>query len=452
MSDIFDVETIKQLDQQHHFHARTNPVQLAKEGPVFIDKGEGIYIYDETGRKIIDGLSGGYCTNIGYGNERICNAAYKAMQSLSYGINFGRKTDRWTAGLSKKLSLITPESFQHFFFSSTGSDAVESSIKMALYYWRLRGQPKKRQVIVRQHSYHGNTLFATGLSGIGSFPNPIGSVTDLISITDSPYWYAYGRGRSQKEFGLEAAAALEQKILDVGAENIAAFIGEPIQATCNVIIPPMSYWSEVRRICDQYDILLIADEVVTGLGKTGYMFGFQAFDFEPDLFVMAKGLSSGYFPVSSVAIGEKVSEVLQASDEPFPHGYTNCGHPVGSAVVLENIAVIEDEDLVEKVRQDIGPYLAQRLKEFLMYPCVGDVRSMGIICAIEIDMTKIEDGTQADSLKLVEKIGDLAWDKGLNARPVGTALGMIFPMIISKSQIDDAINILKVAFEEAVPC
>ena len=438
-------------DRLHHLHANTNPVQFAKVGPTLITRGEGVYIYTDDGHEVIDGMSGGWCTNIGYGNERLARAAYETTKQLSYTLTFGGRTNPWAAALSDKMAAITPEQYEQFFFASTGSDAVESAIKMALYYWHLRGQPKKRAIIGRELGYHGNTLFAAHLVGAQGYGAQYGfPLTDIVHRTDTPYWYRYGKGRSPQAFGLAAAAALEKKIQELGAQNVAAFIGEPIQATLGLIIPPDNYWPEVQRICKRYDILLIADEIVTGMGKTGNLFGFETFDFQPDIFTLAKGLSSGYFPISCVAIGSKVGELFQHTDRPFIHGFTHCGHPVGAAVALENIAVIEDDGLLEKVKHDTGPYLAARLKEFLEFPCVGEVQSSGIIGAIEIDITKVKPGAMEDSVALGTQIGEIAWKKGVNARPIGTTFGMMFPMIITRQQIDKAIGILKESIVEAL--
>ena len=451
MVDISNTDELKQQDKRHHFHANNNPVRFAKDGPSLISKAEGIYIYTDKDHKVIDGMSGGWCTNIGYGNERLSKAAYDTMRRLSYSLTFGGNTNPWAAALSDKMAAITPEQYQQFFFASTGSDAVESAIKMALYYWHLRDQPKKRAIIGRDLAYHGNTLFAAHLVGAEGYGADFGfPLTDLVHRVESPYWYRYGKGRSPESFAVDAAAALEQKILELGPENVAAFIGEPIQATLGLIIPPNNYWPEIQRVCEQYDVLLIADEVVTGMGKTGNMFGFQSFDFQPDLFTLAKGFSSGYFPISAVAIGAKVGELFKNTDKYFVHGFTNCGHPVGSAIALENIAVLEDEGLINRVKNDTGPYLESRLKEFLEFPCVGEVRSIGIIGAIEIDITKIKLGTLSESVSLGVKIGEIAWKNGLNARPIGTTFGMMFPMIITREQIDDAIDILKKSFKEAL--
>ncbi len=452
MVDVKYIERLKRLDRLHHFHANTNPVHFAEKGPSMITRAEGVYIYTDSGNKVIDGMSGGWCTNIGYGNERLCRAAYESMTQLSYNLTFNGTTNPWAAALSDKMAAITPEQYQHFFFASTGSDAVESAIKIALYYWHLRGQPEKRAIIGRDYAYHGNTLFASHLVGAEGYGAQYGfPLTDIVHRIESPYWYRYGKELDPQDFGRKAAAALEKKIKELGPENVAAFIGEPIQATLGLIVPPESYWPEIQRICKEYDILLIADEVVTGMGKTGSMFGFQKFDFEPDLFTMAKGFASGYFPVSCVAIGAKVEGLFQSTDKPFIHGFTNCGHPVGCSVALENIAVIEDENLLQKVRDDTGPYLANRLQELMEFPFVGEVKSMGIIGAVEIDVTKIKSGKIADSVALGARIGEIAWQKGVNARPIGTTFGMMFPMIITRKQIDDAIDILKQSYLEASP-
>jgi putrescine aminotransferase len=441
---------LSEMDRHHHLHANTNPVEFSKEGPTLLARGNGIYLSTADGHEVIDGMSGGWCTNVGYGNERLCKAAFEAMRELSYTLTFGGRTNRWAAALSNKLAAITPAQYQSFFFASTGSDAVESAIKMALYYWHLAGRPKKRAIISRDLGYHGNTLFAAHLVGETGYGAQFGfPLTDIVHHVASPYWYRFANGQSRAEFGRKAATALETKINELGAENVAAFIGEPLQATLGLIIPPDTYWPEVRRICERYDVLLIADDIVTGLGKTGYPFGFEAFGFEPDLFTLAKGLSSGYFPISCVAVGSKVSEVLQNANRPFIHGFTNCGHPVGAAVALENILVIEDEHLIEKVAQESGPRLASRLAEFTQFPFVGEVSSLGIIGSIEIDISKVGGGGLTDSVALGARIGQIAWKNGVNARPIGSTLGMMFPMIITERQVDDALDRLKVSFAEA---
>jgi putrescine aminotransferase len=445
-----DAAALADQDRLHHLHGYTSPTELQRLGPTMIVRGKGVYIYTADGREIIDGMSGGWCTHVGYGDARIAKVAYETMLELSYAHTFGRRSNPWVAALSAKMAEITPAQYEQFFFGSTGSDAVESALKLALYYWHLRGKPAKRAIIGRDFAYHGNTLMAAHLVGLEGYGTQYGfPLTDLFHRIEAPYWYRFGRAQSPEEFGKSAAAALERKILELGPENVAAFIGEPIQATLQLIIPPESYWPEIQRICERHDVLLISDEVVTGMGKTGRMFGFQKFQFEPDLLTLAKGFSSGYFPVSCVGVGSKVGEALQKSDREFVHGFTNCGHPVGAAVALENIGVIESEGLLEKVGAELGPHLSRRLQEFSKFGFVGEVRSMGIVGAIEIDVTRVKPGVLADSVAFAREIGEIAWRKGVHARPIGTTCAMMFPMIITRAQIDRAMDIFAESFAEA---
>ena len=435
-------------DRLHHFHPMTNPVTFFREGPEIIERAEGVYIYTSDGRKIIDAGSGLANVNIGYGNERLCNVAFETMKQLSFGHSYAGRSNPWTAALSEKLVSITPEQFQSIFFASTGSDAVESAVKMAWRYWRLRGKSQKHILLSRKHSYHGNTIVAASLTGSdkalhAQFGLPL---RDMIHLMDSPFWYRYGREKTPEEFGLIVAQSLENRINEIGAENIAAFIGDPIQTGGGTIIPPSTYWPEVRRICDKYDILLIADEVISGFGKTGKLFGFENFGFEPDMFVMAKGLSSGYFPISAVAIGEKVAQILKSADETFAHIFTNCGHPVGAAIALENIDIINEEKLVERVSDDVGPYFSQRLQELLTFPCIGEVRPLGVLGGIEVDVTTINGLSQSDNDLVTEKLVSAAWNRGMAVRGAGLAL----PMIISRTQIDEIIDILKCSLHDVV--
>lgn len=446
MLEFTELEKLASLDRAHHLHPITNPVLLSEQGPTMISKAEGVYIYTSEGRKIMDIGSGVANVNIGYANERLCKMAYQTMKQLSFAHTQNGRSNPWVAELSEKLNELTSENYQQFFFASTGSEAVESAVKMALYYWQVKKQPKKRAVIARHHSYHGNTMLAGSLTGIPFFHSQFGLPLEGIYLADAPYWYRYGKGRSKEQFGLDVANSLEAMITDIGAENIAAFIGDPVQTGGGTIIPPNTYWPEVRRICDEYDILLIADEVISGFGKTGQLFGFQNFSYEPDMFVMAKGMSSGYFPISSVALSDKVCNILQQRNEVFAHVFTNCGHPVGCAVALENIAIIEEEKLTQKVRDDIGPYFSRRLQELLEFPCVGEVRSLGVLGAIEFDLEKIGAASQISNAAFNERFIDIAWQKGVAFRGGGLAL----PMIITQAQLDDAIEILKDSLQEAL--
>jgi putrescine---pyruvate transaminase len=446
MTERSNTANLAEQDRAHHVHPMTNPVALRKSGPEMIMRGEGVYLHLEDGRKVIDAHSNLANVAIGYGNRRVCDAAAKAMETLSYDHTLLGRSNPWAAALSAKLAEITPRQYQYFFFASSGSEANESAIKMALYYWRLKGRPSKRKIISRRGAYHGNTLFATSLTGIETYHKQFGpSVSDLIHHADSTHWYKEANGRSREEFCYDLVQSLERQILALGPETIAAFVGEAIQT--GYILPHELYWPEVRRLCDRYEILLIADEIVSGFGKSGKMFGFESFGYEPDLFTMAKGITSGYFPLSSVAVGTQVAEAMQGSNETFAHLFTNSGHPVGAAVALANISVIEEQKLVERAGQEIGPHLARRLPEILEFPVVGEVRHCGVMGALEIDVRKADPTAHpSQNAPLLEKIAALCWQRGAYVR-AGCLL--CFPMISSIAEIDTVIDILKESIAEA---
>lgn len=439
-----NLAVLSEEDKRHHLHPLTNPTSFRANGPDMVTRGEGIYLYLQDGRRVMDTTSALWNVTLGYGNRRLCQAAFNAMEQLSYGHLIVGRSNPWAVALTAKLAEITPEQFQSFFLASTGSEAIESCIKIALYYWRLRGKPNKRAIIGRRRSYHGNTMFAASVTGIEQFHTQFGlPLSSMIHHAESTHWYLDGKGRSREEFCREIIESLEKQILAIGSENIAAFVGEPIQT--GMIIPPESYWPQVRQLCSRYDILLIADEVVTGFGKTGRMFGFEHFGFEPDLFAMAKGISSGYFPVSAVAVGRKVADVMHGANEVFAHVFTNCGHPVGGAVALETIAIIQEQRLVERMRDVIGPYFNRRLRELREIPCVGDVRSMGAMGAFEVDVSGgAGTATPAENEAFLGKVISAAWNRGIVVR----GGGMCLPMIITEQQIDEAMGILRDAITE----
>jgi putrescine aminotransferase len=436
-----NLTNLSEKDRNSHLHPFTNPVLLRNSGPEMITGAEGIHLITSDGRRVLDASSALGNVSLGYGNERLCQAAAETMRKLSFSHTILGRSNPWAAELTAKLAEISSPNFPYFFLASTGSDAIESSVKIALRYWRLRGLPEKKCFISRRLSYHGNTLFATSLTGIETYHHQFGlPFGDNIYYADAPYWYRFGNGQDKEAFGKAVAEALEQQILSIGPENIAAFVGDPIQTGGGTIIPPDSYWPEVRRICTEYDILLIADEIVTGFGKTGKMFGFQSFDFEPDLFAMAKGLSSGYFPISAVGVGAKVADLMQYTDEVFAHIFTNSGHPVGAAVALQTIAVLEDEGLVDRVQNDIGPYFAGRLSELLAIPQVGEVRSKGVMAAIDFNVPPDQQGA------LQGRVGQLAWERGVATRGATLCL----PLVITRGEIDQVVDTLNDVIADAV--
>jgi putrescine aminotransferase len=443
--EIDDKEDVRRADVRNHLHPVTNPTSLKNNGPVVVTGGNGIYVQID-GRTYIDGFSGLGCVNVGYGNERLCNVAHTAMKRLSFCHSFLSQSNLDAARLSSKLSALTEGYFDKFFFASTGSDANESVVKLAYYYWKLRGQSKRKILLAREYGYHGNTVLATALTGIPhyhhQFDLPLGAVVHHVKTS---YPYRGGKGLTSDEQAQVAISSLVAAIDSIGAENIAAFFVEPIHGAGGIIMPSDGYLKGVQDVCNRYDILLVADEVVTGFGKTGSMFAYQHYGFEPDIISLAKGITSAYFPLSAVGLSRRVSAVLSAADEDFEHGFTNSGHPVGAAVALENIEIIEGDGLLDNVSGTLDPILRRWMKKFSRHPAVGDARSLGVIGALDFC---VGDSVEKQTA-FCEHVGREAFRNGLITRPIGPVLGLLFPLITTAEELERALGILELAVESA---
>ncbi|MBT7205446.1 MAG: aminotransferase class III-fold pyridoxal phosphate-dependent enzyme, partial [Deltaproteobacteria bacterium] len=365
------------LDSRHFMHPFTNTKDLGRRGTRVITRAEGVYLLDSEGNQIIDGMAGLWCVNVGYGREELAKAAYEQLQQLPYYNSFFQCTHPPAIELSEKLAEISPPQFNHVFFVNSGSEANDTVLRMVRNYWKLLGQPQKRVLISRINGYHGSTVAGASLGGqkfiheIDDLPIP-----DIVHI-EQPYWYQNGGEHSPSQYGILAAQELEKKINELGIERVAAFIGEPIQGAGGVIVPPETYWPEIQRICDKYGILLIADEVICGFGRTGHWFGSEYFNIKPDLMPIAKGLSSGYLPIGGVMVSDRIADVIIGKGKEFAHGFTYSGHPAACVVASRNLEIIEREGLLEKVRNDTGPYLRQLWERFNEHPLVGEVRIVG---------------------------------------------------------------------------
>ncbi|MDA0288540.1 MAG: aspartate aminotransferase family protein, partial [Proteobacteria bacterium] len=367
------------LDSRHFMHPFTDTKDLGRKGTRVITKAEGVYLWDSEGNQIIDGMAGLWCVNVGYGREELAKAAYEQLQQLPYYNSFFQCTHPPAIELSEKLAEISPPQFNHVFFVNSGSEANDTVLRMVRNYWKLLGQPQKRVLISRINGYHGSTVAGASLGGqkfiheIDDLPIP-----DIVHI-EQPYWYQNGGELSPSEYGIFAAQELEKKINELGIERVAAFIGEPIQGAGGVVVPPETYWPEIQRICDKYGILLIADEVICGFGRTGHWFGSEYFNIKPDLMPIAKGLSSGYLPIGGVMVSDRIADVIIGKGKEFAHGFTYSGHPAACVVASRNLEIIEREGLVEKVQNDTGPYLSQLWEQFNDHPLVGEVRNVGLL-------------------------------------------------------------------------
>lgn len=448
----YDIAELKRLDVKHHLPAQQD-FKLIEDmgGSRIITHAEGCYIHDGDGNRILDGMAGLWCVNVGYGREELVEVAAEQMRELPFYNTFFKTVAPPTVMLAAKIAQIAGGNLQHVFYNASGSEANDTVFRMVRHYWKLKGEPKRKIFISRWNAYHGSTVAGVSLGGMkfmheqGDLPIP------GVEHVRQPYWFGEGFGQDPVEFGKACAASIEERILAVGPENVAAFIGEPMQGAGGVIIPPPGYWQEVEAICRKYGILLVADEVICGFGRTGEWFGHQTLGFTPDLVPMAKGLSSGYLPISAVAVSTEIVKVLKTGGD-FVHGFTYSGHPVSAAVALRNIEIIEREGLVARTRDDTGPYLANALKRLNDHPLVGETRSVGLLGAVEIvskpGTNERWGGKEGNAGPVVR---DYCIDNGLMVRGIRDTIVMCPPLTISHQQIDDLVDIIAKSLDQAYP-
>ncbi len=440
----FDIEELVLLDGEHHYHPFTDSKGLQNEGGTrIISRAEGVYLYDGENKRILDGMAGLWCVNIGYGRDELADVAYRQMKELPYYNTFFKTAHPPSIELAAKIASLLPDNFNKIFFANSGSEANDTQIRTVHHYWQCMGKPEKHHIISRENGYHGSTVAAATLGGMKPMHKQGGDLIPTIHRIMEPNHFKNGGDMTPEEFGRHAAKALEDKILELGPENVGAFIGEPVQGAGGVVIPPDSYWPEINRICKEYDILLICDEVICGFGRTGNWFGFQTFGIEPDLITMAKGLSSGYMPISATAMSDRVADTIIEKGGEFFHGYTYSGHPVACAVALRNIEIIEREGLVDHVRNVAGPHMAKRLKEFDDHPIVAQTRSVGLLGAIELVLNK----ETRERPKPDGKMGLACRDHFLSRTAIQRACGDTMvaspPLIITTEQIDELMAVAR---------
>ena len=425
------------LDRRHYLHPFTDYKALAAKGARVIVKAEGCYLYDSEGQQILDGMAGLWCVNVGYGRRELAEAAYRQLLELPYYNSFFQTAHPPAIELARQLVDLTPPQFNRVFFTGSGSEGNDTVVRLVRRYWDLLGQPDRKVIISRRNAYHGSTMAGASLGGMAFMHEQGGlPIPDIVHIAQ-PYWYGEGGDRSPAEFGLEAARELEKKILELGVNRVAAFIGEPIQGAGGVIIPPATYWPEIQKICDRYGILLVADEVICGFGRTGHWFGSNLYGLRPDLMTIAKGLSSGYLPIGGVMVGDRVADVLIDKGGEFAHGYTYSGHPAACAVASANLTILQQENLVPRTRDETGPYLAARWREIAEHPLVGEARSVGLIGALEL----VRDKATRQFFDQRGEVGticrDFCFQNGLIMRAVRDTMIIAPPLVISREQIDE---------------
>jgi len=433
----------QELDKEHHLHPFTDHKQLHEKRSRIITRADGVYIYDVDGNKILDGMSGLWCVNAGYGRDELVDAATQQMRELPYYNNFFQCSHPPAIELASALEEISQQQFQRVFFAGSGSESNDTIVRMVRTYWDLLEQPQRHTIISRKNAYHGSTVAAASLSGM----EPMHRQSELpipgIVHVEQPYWFGSDQSMSPEEFGIAAAKSIEEKINEIGSDKIAAFIGEPIQGAGGVIMPPASYWPEVQRICDEYGILLISDEVITGFGRLGEWFGADYYGIRPDFMPFAKGVTSGYLPLGGVFISDRVADVLIDKGGEFFHGYTYSGHPAACAVALANVRLLQREGLVERVKDDIGPYLQKGWQSLAEHPLVGEARMVGLMGALELVKSKrpVERFDEKQGVGTICR--DALIDNGLVLRAVGDTIVCAPPFTLTHKEADELIEIAR---------
>ncbi|MEE4348291.1 MAG: aspartate aminotransferase family protein [Paracoccaceae bacterium] len=439
---------LQALDAAHHMHPFSTQDTLAQRGARVITRADGVWITDSDGNRIIDGMAGLWCVNVGYGRDRLADVASRQMKELPYYNTFFMTTHVPAIALSQKLAEVAPGDLNHVFYAGSGSEANDTNIRMVRTYWAQKGKPDKKVIISRKNAYHGSTMAGASLGGMSGMHAQGGLPIPDIHHIDQPNWWAEGGDMSPEEFGLERARQLEQAIHDLGEDRVAAFIAEPVQGAGGVIVAPDTYWPEVQRICDKYEILLIADEVICGFGRTGNWFGSQTLNIRPHIMTIAKGLSSGYQPIGGSIVCDEVAAVIGACE--FNHGYTYAAHPVAAAVALENLNIIEEEGIIDHVRSDIGPYMKELWTGLTDHPLVGEAKIVGMMGSIALTPHKESRAKFASEPGTIGyMVRERCFANNLVMRHVGDRMIISPPLVMTRDEADILIERARKSLDEA---
>ncbi|WP_339690788.1 aspartate aminotransferase family protein [Celeribacter baekdonensis] len=441
---------LQALDAAHHMHPFTQGAELAQKGARIITSAQGVWLTDSEGEVILDAMAGLWCVNIGYGRQELVDAAARQMQQLPFYNTFFQTSTVPAIMLAKRLAELAPGDLNHVFFNGSGSDSNDTNLRMVRHYWAAKGQPERSIVISRWNGYHGSTMGAASLGGMKGMHAQGGLPIPGIVHIDQPDWWSEGGDMSPEDFGLERARQLEAKILELGADKVAAFIAEPIQGAGGVIVPPATYWPEIQRICKQYGILLVADEVITGFGRTGNWFGCQTMGITPDIMTCAKGITSGYIPLGASIVSTEIFNTLNEADE-FAHGYTYAGHPVACAVALENLRLLDEDGIVARAGSDIAPYLKEKWEALADHPLVGEAKIVGLMGSIALTPNK---ATRAKFASPAGTVGyycrERCFANNLIMRHVGDRMVISPPLVITKAEIDTLVERARRSLDETL--
>ena len=442
----YDNEDLRQKDRDHNIHPWTDFATFKQEGSEVMAEAEGVYVYNAEGERYMDGIGGLWCVNIGYGRDEMAQAMADQVRRIPYYSTFTHLTTPPAAELAAKLAQLAPASINHVFYGTGGSMANDTAIRVIHFYFNRLGKRTKKKVISRVDAYHGSTYLAMTMTGVKFDHDGFDLAPDLVHYVPAPHTYRRPDGMSVDDFCDEKVADLENKILELGPENVACFIAEPIMGGGGVIVPPPGYHARTKAVCEKYGVLYISDEVVTGFGRLGHFFASEpVFGITPDIITSAKGLTSGYIPHSATLFSDEIYEVIsvpQSDGALFTHGFTYAGHPVSCAAALKNIEIMEREDLCGHVRE-VGPYFEERLNELLTLPLIGDVRGNKFMMCVEAVKDKETKEIFEPDAKIGARITRHCQQRGLLVRPLGHMNVLSPPLTLTRDQIDTLVETLR---------
>ncbi len=447
----YNTEEIRKKDNDHHIHPWTDFATFKENGPLVVVESEGSYVYDSEGDKYLDGIGGLWCVNVGYGRDEIAQAMADQARRMTYYSSFGPHTSIPAAELSAKLAELAPGNLNHVFFGTGGSMGNDSAVRIIHFYFNQLGKPTKKKIITRTDGYHGSTYMAMTLTGVEFDHQGWDLAPDLVYRVSNPNPYRRPDEMSVAEFLDHLVQELEDKILELGPENVAAFFAEPVMGAGGVIVPPEGYHKRTLEVCRKYDVLYVADEVVTAFGRLGHFFASEdVFGMVPDIIVSAKGLTSAYAPLSATILSDDIYEVIskpQCEGGMFTHGFTYSGHPVCCAAGLANIEIIEREDLCGHVRE-VGPYLEERLATLMDLPIVGDVRGKSFMMCVENVANKETKELLPPEAHVGDRIAAACEKRGVLVRPIAHLNVMSPPLVLDRDQIDFMVDTLRAGIVE----
>ena len=435
---------LQRKDAAHYWHPFTDSAALGA-GARIIQRAQGVYVWDTDGNQLLDGMSGLWCVNMGYGRAELAEAAAAQLRELPYYNSFFQSATPAAILLAEALAEVSPPGFNRVFFAGGGSEANDTVVRLIRYYWQKKGEPQRKIIVSRRNAYHGSTIAAASLGGMAAMHAQGGLPIADVEHVCQPYRFAEGGGMEEAEFGAHCARDLAAKLDELGAENVAAFIAEPVQGAGGVIVPPSNYWREVQAVCDSRGVPIVADEVICGFGRLGAWFGAQHYGIRPMLMPIAKGLTSGYLPMGGVLAHDEIARVVADGGGEFAHGFTFGGHPVCAAVALANIRLMQAEDIVRRVRDETAPYFQSQWQTLAAHPLVAESRGVGMVAAIELARPNGERFASQPAAGVLCR--ELSLAQGLIMRAVGDIMIVAPPLVITRAQIDELVGKARAALD-----